>query len=359
MIKRLERRGKHWLSKWLLARYRAVVPVPTLPRSMQRIGVFRLDQRIGNGILLLPLLATIRHYCPQADIHVLVHAPVADLLEQTAPELKLRIWPYRQAQLLHRPWRLAALLLAWRRLRLDVLLSATNPDRFSLSQALWATACAPRCAVGFASGPGRRVYHKTVSVAPGQPYASAMAALWQAVQPGAVVQMARLTVPRQRIESIRRRFPNLAGGVCLWLGATGAKALPPWLVEKLVQAIPRIWPFPIRLLAGPHDHQILAALPTTLRERVQMWQEPLIDTAALFSTFQLFVSADTGPRHLAIALQVPSLGLFHHSNIHQYGYAGEGYHRALQLTGHPRRDWQNIQAQLKRMGAAIGWSVPS
>ncbi|RMG68210.1 MAG: hypothetical protein D6715_02840 [Calditrichaeota bacterium] len=353
VVKRLERLGKSCLNSILLAGRKPLPPAAVVPERLRRIGVFRLDQRIGNGILLLPLLQAIRHGCPQAELHVLVHAPVAELFQEAARDLNLTIWPYRQARLLRKPWRLVGLLRAWRGLQLDVLLSASNPDHFSLSQGLWARWCRARCGVGFRRGAADRVYHRTVETPPDLPYALALVRLWQDIQPEAAPQPAYLKVPEQRVEAIRSRYPQLTGGVCLWLGATGRKPLPGWLVEKLYQALPRIFGLPLRVMAGPADQKVVGSLPTPLRQRVHLWEEPLTETAALFSTFQLFVSGDTGPRHLAVALRVPTVGIFHHSNMHQYGTAGDQRHRTIQLTGNRLRDWRQVEAELKRMGAIV------
>ncbi|MCB0276025.1 MAG: hypothetical protein KDI06_14505, partial [Calditrichaeota bacterium] len=59
-LKRLEKNGKKLLKRLLLMVLGRRNAAPLSRERIAKVLVFRLDQRIGNGVLLLPLLSAIR-----------------------------------------------------------------------------------------------------------------------------------------------------------------------------------------------------------------------------------------------------------------------------------------------------------
>ena len=80
-VKTWERRAKRALLRVaprLLPRRSGAAPDL---RRADRILVFRLDQRIGNGLLALPLLRAVRASKPGAELHFFIHHPIATLFK--------------------------------------------------------------------------------------------------------------------------------------------------------------------------------------------------------------------------------------------------------------------------------------
>ena len=289
--------------------------------QIQKVLVFRLDQRVGNGVMLVPLLRAIKKSLPRGELHLLINAPVALLLQQTLPGTVDRIWPYEQHRLLRAPWLLMGLLFRLRRERYDVIISCHNPDSFSLSQALWGILCRPRWLIGPDWGNSPRFYNAAVSVSNQVHYTRAMVDLWKVVDRTARVELGGLQVPRETRLAVRKRYAHLPlDGILLWLGATGRKAIPPDLLTYLYEQIVAHTSRPVLLACGPADREGVAKYPAWIGERTVVWNRPLVETAAFFSQFRCFISGDTGPAHLAVALGLPTLTLFIQSNARQYGY---------------------------------------
>jgi ADP-heptose:LPS heptosyltransferase len=91
---------------------------------------------------------------------------------------------------------------------------------------------------------------------------------------------------------------------------------------------------------------LLQQYPDWIREKTTIWEAPLPESAAFFSLFSLFVSGDTGPMHLAMALNCPTLTIFVGSNIQQYGYHDGKRHFSL--------FWQGIPDDRRRVNQYIG-----
>lgn len=315
--------------------------------ALKKVLVFRLDQRIGNGLLLLPLLRAIKKSRPDIQVDLLIHHPVAELFQATAGNLVDRIWSYNQSKLIVLPWRMAIFFGRLRRQKYDLIITSHNPDNFSLSQALAGRWMKPACLVGFKWKDSDKFYDIAVTSTTKKHYSDAMIDLWRAFDPQANFQSGGLKIPDELMIAMKRKFPQYAnGGILIWLGATGKKVLSVEIVEQLVTITASAGDAPILYAAGPADTGHVAGYPKEISENTLIWKTPLLETAAFFSLFKLFISPDTGPMHLAAALGIPTVTIFVESNITQYGYNDGEKHFALQ--------WQEDDAGRQVVEKALG-----
>jgi len=312
--------------------------------------VFRLDQRIGNGLLALPLLRAIRASRPGAEIHFFIHHPIASLLEATTSGLVDRFWPYDQAATMRPPWRYLTLFERLRKERFDAAFTLSNPDGFSFSQAVMGRCIRPRCLVGFDPPPASAYFDVAVPSSTRRHYTESMVDLWRAFVPAARVELGGLRVPEPLRERVRAET-GARGGVLFWLGATGGKGLPVLLVERVREHLASRG-IAMRFLAGPADRATLDRYPEPIRARAEIWTRPLLDTAALFRCFDAIVAPDTGPLHLAVALDLPTLGLFTTTSLDQYGYA-DGARRFTVRWADTAEAAENLELALAGLRAAL------
>jgi ADP-heptose:LPS heptosyltransferase len=117
------------------------------------------------------------------------------------------------------------------------------------------------------------------------------------------------------------------------VGARGRKGWPrAWYLE-LVERLQGRGELGIVLFSGPDDRPELQALAGSLGSKVIV-APPLSvrDFAALLTRCTLVVTGDTGPMHLAAAVRVPTVAVFHAT--HAIYYAPQGaMHRAVQAKG--------------------------
>jgi predicted lipopolysaccharide heptosyltransferase III len=85
------------------------------------------------------------------------------------------------------------------------------------------------------------------------------------------------------------------------------------------------WDADIILFGGPNDVIACEAVAVRMRGRSLLLCGPhsLRATAALISHMNLFISNDTGPMHMAVALRVPTVALYGPSNVRKYAPWGE------------------------------------
>ncbi len=335
-LKTLERGGKRILTRllqWVFPR--KSVPANFIPR--ERLLVFRLDNRIGNGVMLLPLLQGIRHTAPHLQVDVLITSAVAQLFTSYGRHLVHQIIPYDQATLFRNPLRWLGFIRQLRQAGYQLVISSSNPDAFSLSQALFARLISRGFTLGFRWKESPRFYDITVASTTQKHYADAQVDLWRYFYPNTPFLLGGLSISPQIIQQMRRTWPETAtGDALLWIGATGDKALPEGAVSFLYEVLLKAGFHSVVLAAGPADHHQIRNYSPKLQEKIVIWDRPLTETAVYFTGFRLFVSGDTGPMHVAVAVGTPTITLFTTTNRSQYGYQDGIRHFSFQWDGSAR-----------------------
>jgi hypothetical protein len=93
MRKRIEKYGKRLLQS-LLGYWLGPRKGRQKPETIRRILIFRLDGRVGNGILLLPLAGAIAADPRPIEVDILINKKVADFFAAFGEQLFHRIWPW-------------------------------------------------------------------------------------------------------------------------------------------------------------------------------------------------------------------------------------------------------------------------
>lgn len=283
-------------------------------RDYRKILVFRLDNRLGNSLLILSLVQSIKHSLPQCAIDALMTSSFTEVYKNH-PDIN-SIIPYDQAYLFRNPFRYISLIWRLRRIQYDVVFSSNNPNSFSVSQAIFTRLIAFRKSVGFDVNDSRKIYSDTVKGNMNIHYAESQVDLWRYFDPSA-----QFTWPR--VYFLNAKSKKRRKEVLFWLGATGQKVLRSELVESLINLINKIG-IDIFLAAGPSDQKILNRYPAEITRHVRILEGSLAGTAQFFNEFKVICTPDTGPMHLIAALGIPMIQVFVDSNIIWYGYQGAG-----------------------------------
>ncbi|OGB69924.1 MAG: hypothetical protein A2Y94_08705 [Caldithrix sp. RBG_13_44_9] len=323
-------------------------------KEIKKILVFRLDQRVGNGMMLLPLLRAIRQSLPDVQLHLLLHQPVLDIYQKFSVGIIDQYWPYQQDKLLLNPILFFSWLKALRQQKYDLIISSHNPDNFSISQVLLGWWCRPKILMGFSWGESKTYYDLAVESSSAKHYADSQLDLWRFFDPAAELVWGGLRVSPEETQKVAVKYAlNISKpSILLWLGATGKKVLPPNLITFLLAEISKNKGLEILLALGPDDQEILPDLPPDLQKKVMIWKHPLSETLAFFAGQKAFISGDTGPAHLVAALGLPMLTIFVSSKKQQYGYHDGSLRFAVSYDGSAQK-LEKIAESIKILTQAI------
>jgi len=338
--KRFERAGSAALRSLL----RAALPRPTPvagrlePASVRRVLLVRQDSRLGNLILLTPLLKGIRGAFPQAKTDVLVSDAYGEILRSDPNVGRIFVLPKEMFW----PDSTLPVRLLWtlRRNRYDVAFDASAMHAFSLSSAVITALSGAWRTVGFDRGDAK-VFLNELVPPPALPLHETL------------IQLCLLRhllagraegAPAARPEC-HLTDPERAEGKALWdswgLGGdsvaifVGARAEKRWPLENFLGLAGRIGAAGRRcvLFGGPAEKALVEGLGLPAGSFLAP-SLPLRRFASALAQARAVVTADTGPMHLAVALGVPTVELFlgsatWSSEPWRYGYGHLPGHRVI------------------------------
>jgi ADP-heptose:LPS heptosyltransferase len=314
--------------------------------AVRRIVVLRPNHRIGNTLLLTPLVQELAAQFPQAQIDLVTAGGVAKVVFAAYPQVRTQLaFP---AMSYRHPGKVLQVLWRLRRNSYDLAIDPTVRSRAGRFLLRWVRA---RRRLGFAWGvPGKdRILTDVVSpVAAPAHHAEVPVYLLRAAllgEPVRAAATAAASVPMDlRLSEAERRagISELAGvlgesqpgatpTVGLYAHATGAKCLPPewWrlLVRELQARVPAIRL--VEFLPEDARTRLDGVVPATFTPQLRMLSAKLAATS-------LVVIADGGVLHLADAAGARVLALFTTTAPSQYGPRRRGSESLLATGASPQ-----------------------
>ncbi len=285
--------------------------------------ICRLNARMGNALFLTPLIQQVHELLPRANIDVAIaYQQADDLLGQLPGVRRVITFPYKGVSLV---WRY---LLALSRVRANHYDLAIDPMPNSTSGRIVLRLCRARLRLGFASEhqwvrlthsvpeseiPEHRaiqpvfLLHQALGVA----HEPAQLRLWNPVD---AADRAEGRAAIARALEARGIEPSGAQAIGFFAHATGAKSVDRQYWEQFWTAFLQLAPeaVPVEFLPRPDSAPLnprFASLHVRNPHRL----------AAAMAELGLFISADTGPMHLASSTTVPTVALFRASDPAHYG----------------------------------------
>lgn len=339
-MKRLELLGRRVLT-------RAVASVLAAPRrsvelaERPRILVVRLDERVGNLVLLTPMLESLRARYPDAVIDVLGYAKTRALLAGHPAVNDVLAFDKKALFAAHGPLGIFGLL---RDRHYDVVLDAANPTDPSFTQSLIARFAGSRYSVGPAHGAFERLYTSPVSIAPEGHEIDLRLQLMRALPGSAMVRLPKLGALEPASASARAFVDGVGDYTVLNLGARiREKWLSPDTYAELARAVRDSGRTPV-LTWGPVEKELAGAVQKLAADAVLAPPTNLADLAHVLRNAKAVVTCDTGPMHIAVAVGTPTCAIFVSTDPKRYGYA-EAPHLAVDSRD---ADWrERVVAWLK------------
>jgi ADP-heptose:LPS heptosyltransferase len=281
-----------------------------------------------------PLLSGLRALWPDAEISVLL-GPKFPRVYQEEPEVD-RLWILEKRRILRNPVRLLLFIRALRRARFDLALDASHMHSFSLTGAalVWFSAAPIRVAYdrehadsfcNLLVEPLRAEHHE----------ADILLNLLRPFTPELPDAPMRLHLTEEEVAAARDlRFGRIPGGegvvVGLHVGGRGRKRWPLERWEALITAILGLYEVGIAVLCGPGEESEADRLREKLGERIAVFDDlDLREMMGLVGACDFFITPDTGPLHVAVALDVPTVAVFLEKTWVRYGPRGAAHRTVL------------------------------
>ena len=322
MTKVLERRLKQaglFLLR-LVARPPGAPPTAADLERVSRILVVRPDERIGNAVLLTPLLVALKGRFSRAELVCLIsrrywdlhpHLPSAD-----------EFMAFEKKRTIRNPFTLWRSLRNLRARRFDLVFDAAGDHEVSFTHLLLTALSGGRFRIGHARVGVAGFYEVAVPVPAAPRHAAEMHLdLLRAVTP---IRSHPCPMLRPRPDSgFAERFRRDAGWdssrpvVVIHPGARGRKRWAPEDWVAVAQALHTGDNMHVAMVWGPADTETAAAVMQSGYVRAAGIL-PFADLLSLVRSASAFVAADSGPMQLVAAAGVPVVAIFLSSDPVRY-----------------------------------------
>jgi ADP-heptose:LPS heptosyltransferase len=328
--KSIERSGKR-IVRWILrhlARGGRIRPGEVDPGSIGRILVIRQDGRLGNLVLMSPLLSALRAALPDAVLDVLISDGFEEVF-QGNPNVD-HVLVFRKRRSIWAPWTYAGMVWKVRKAGYDLAVDVSNGYHFSLNGALLTRLSGARYRIGYDREDAGTFMNILVPLPPpGTHMADAMREIVRPILPGILDYQTAFYVNEhdRNFAAVWFHDHEITEDDSFFFIHPGGKGKKRWGAGNFAALIDRIWAATgarIVVAGSKPDQEIideirrLARYPFDILDGVTVGQ-----MAALIERSDLFISGDTGPMHVATALGRPVVAIFLSSDWRTYGPRGK------------------------------------
>lgn len=306
---RARRRTARRLAAILLSRLLAARPGP-LPADPSSILVVRPDSRLGNLVLIEPLLRSLSERFPRARLALLASDRFSDVLAGREWE----IIPAAKASMARNPLMFARFASALKRRGFEAALDASHPFSFSLSGAVATALSGAAARIGFPSR-GWGSWHTHLAPEPSRENHESMSlhslgGVWS----------------DWPVWSRPRLDPGPAGGerrgvIGVHVGASRGKAYPEGKLSALCRLLARV--APVEIYWGSEEERRLSSRVAAEGCEIAPRTE-VRDLASRLARLAVLVTPDNGPMHVASAAGVPVVALFRVADQARFAPLSEG-----------------------------------
>ncbi|MGO8970439.1 MAG: glycosyltransferase family 9 protein [Myxococcaceae bacterium] len=332
-LKRLEgwaKRALALLAAALFYRPTRRLRAPAGLASARRVLLVRVDDRLGEALLLTPLLSALKAHVPPLHVDALVHTRCVRVLDGH-PALD-GLWALDRDALFLGPFAPGIRALRakgpW-----DVVVDCGNWEVPSVTSALVSRLLSRRSVlVGPAVWPTRLLDDVPVPRRPETRSEVAQRLHLLAPLLGAVAQPAlSFRTPRvpQTLQPLLAQLTAQPHAVLLPGGRLGWRRIPPDVFAAAARALAALGRRPV-VAWGPGEEALARAVVQAAPEATLLPATDLDALAAVLAAAGCTICNNSGPLHLSVAVGAPTLGLFLKMDPARWGYSAP--HRTVDLT---------------------------
>ncbi len=340
--KRIERTGKRLLRNALSGILKTnQIGVDSLDKgSISKILLVRQDSRLGNLVLMTPLVSALRASFPSSRLDVMISEGFEDVLSVNPCISRVHVFRKRAARYL--PWVYPRFVRNIRQERYDLAIDVSDGHHVSFNNTMLTALSGARYRMGYDREEANDLLNIVVPRPPENVHmADAMIGLARFLDAGTLdYPMKYYATEDDRVSmSAWLRDRNIGEMDSFFIVHAGGRGKKQWggeMFAALIDLIGSEVGVKIVLIGGPSEHDIIR----DIREKAVIPFEVLSgvtvgEMAAVIERCDMFISNDTGPMHVSSALEKPTVGIFLTSNYRVYGPRGPNGRIVAASSGKP------------------------
>ena len=332
-LKKVEKSGKNLLI-WLAGLF---IKPEKLDRGkvdfskIKKILLIRQDRRLGNLILTLPLVSAIRKTFPRIHIGYLTDEKFAEVLEM-CPEIE-EVFVMKRSWFWN-PFKFHSIIKKIRKSNFDLALDLSDENNFSLSNAWLTYLSQAPIRAGYEKAQNKGFLNLEVPIIHKERHGIErhpdllrfLAGEFPTPEFNLKIDSENKSWAENYL--VKQKVSSADFLIGIHIGGRGKKR---WGIENFAELINWLTKenYKIIVFWGKGEEKLLSHLRREGNDKIiisDLLTMPKL--AAVIKRCNLFISSDTGPMHLAVALKIPTLAIFTDSDAKKYGPQGE-LHRIL------------------------------
>ncbi len=296
--------------------------------SIFRILVIRQDARLGNLVLMSPLLGALREAFPDAELDVLISEGFESILAGN-PNVT-RVLVFEKQRMLKMPWKYLGFVRDLRSRGYDLAVDVSNGYHFSLNGALLTRLSGARYRIGYDRGDAGSYMNVLVALPQPDTYmADAIRDIVRPILPGMLDYRTALYVSEDdrafaAVWLAEREFTQYDPFFVVHPGGKGKKRWEASNFAMLVDRVTSVTGARVVVAGGGADADIVREMKSVTKYGFETLEGVTVgQMAAVIERCDVFISGDTGPMHVAAALGRPVVAVFLSSNPQVYGPRGK------------------------------------
>ena len=292
----------------LRTRRDAVVP-SSFNQGGARILLIKQSERLGNIVLMNSAINGLAHAFPNTKIDLLLPEIYKDVM--SANSAINEIIPVRKKEYITQPWKLFSLLSIIRRKQYDLAIDCSDVNSHSSTGVIYSILSGATSIAGWRMS-SRRVFDIEVERYNERLHASEMyVRLFSGI-------FGKLISGQPNFDLTKIPQTSTGSDIGINCGGRGNKR---WPLEKFIELGKLLAAngHKIDFILGPDENDLRQSLENELPSGCKLLPfMPLPKLMAVISTYNLFISSDTGPMHLAWSLKVPVIAIFIDSELDKF-----------------------------------------
>lgn len=274
-----------------------------------RILLIKQSERLGNIVLMNAAIDGLARELPQAKIDLLLPEIYRDVM--SANSAINEIIPVRKKEYITQPWKLLSLLGSIRKRRYDLAIDCSDVNSHSSTGAIYAILSGAGLIAGWRLST-RQQFDIEVERYDEKLHASEMYVRLLSGIFGKVIS----GHPYFDL----KRITNTPTGSNIGINC-GGRGPKRWPLDSFIEVGRALAAdgYKIDFILGPDEDQLRPSLQSSLPDNCRLL--PLLSLPKLMgvlATYDLFISSDTGPMHLAWSLKVPVIAIFIDSELDKF-----------------------------------------
>ena len=343
--KRIERSGKRLLRKILKI---FLKPVPLEPEDFDRdsissVLVVRQDSRLGNLVLMTPLISGLRTVFPDARLDVLISEGFEEMYRLNPEIDNLIVFQKKKARVI--PWQYLRFIHNLRKNKYDLAVDVSNGYHFSLNNVLLTSLSGAKYRLGYDRDDAKSFLNILAPLPPEETHITdAMLGLIKFISPG-LQEFPLSFYVSESDRSFAKKWLNecnIRDFDSFFVIHPGGRGKKQWGAENFAELIGRIdsdISARIVVIVGEAEDELIDSISELTDTAIEIIQNITIcQMAAVIESCDMFISNDTGPMHVSSALGRPTVGIFISSDFRIYGLRGKNGRTVISKKEKPSVD---------------------